>query len=531
MIENNSKPFDIKTILLVVIVGIVFFGWQKYLENKYPNIYKKTETNVVSDRKSSDPVPPAQSVVAQDNSTVGSLKNDSIEASEELRDKVFTKWWQGELSSVGMSLRDLKTTQFKNSDSNDIVLADKFPVFAFGVLGLNEVPNFKLSRLSPFSWDGIAELSDGSVIERKIEINETTGGLVFDTKIIKRGNLLKGVFVELTENLKDQAGGSILMPSFDVQEVVLRSADKMEHLKFDKELNKTFANTDLLGLSSQYFTTAFVDESTLKGVASIETQQNGTTRVRLTYEFPSAGDLPNIKSFAFVGAKSFDLLSATHDSLPKVINFGFFSAIAGQLLKLLKFLNQFVNNWGFAIILLTLIVRLIMLPLNIKSFKSMKRMQVIQPKLQAIREKFKDDPTALNRETMSLMKNEKVNPLGGCLPMLLQMPVFFALYQVLGQSVELYQAPFVLWIHDLSIKDPFYVLPVLMGVTLFIQQKTTPSTMDPQQAKIMMWMPVIFSVFTLGLPAGLTLYIFISTLFGVIQQQIFMMDSKQKEVK
>lgn len=528
MIENNSKPFDIKTVLLVIIVGVVFFGWQKYLENKYPNLYNKTETTSLSNDK----------VEANKSNTLAAeKKQDSvvhqafIQPVDEIRHKIVTDWWYGELSSLGMSLKDLKLNKFKDKENNDTVLADHFPVFNFGVLGLTQTPIFKLTKETANVWLGVAELSDGSVIERRLEINNKTGGLNFETKILKKGSEIKGFFVELKENLKNTANGSILMPNFDVQEVVLRSADKVEHLKFDKELNQTFLGSDIIGLSSQYFTTAFLDESSLKGTASIVTSSDGSTAVRLIYDFPAAGDLPVVKTFAFVGAKSFDLLFSTHESLTQIINFGFFSAIAGQLLKLLKFLNQFVNNWGFAIIFLTLIVRLIMLPLNIKSFKSMKRMQVIQPKLQAIREKFKDDPTSLNRETMLLMKNEKVNPLGGCLPMLLQMPVFFALYQVLGQSVELYQAPFIWWIQDLSIKDPFYVLPVLMGVTLFIQQKTTPSTMDPQQAKIMMWMPVIFSVFTLGLPAGLTLYIFVSTLFGVIQQQIFMMDNKNKEAK
>ena len=130
----------------------------------------------------------------------------------------------------------------------------------------------------------------------------------------------------------------------------------------------------------------------------------------------------------------------------------------------------------------------------------------------------------MNKEMMLLMKDQKVNPLGGCLPMLLQMPVFFALYQVLGQSIELYQAPFFGWIQDLSLKDPFFVLPVLMGISMFIQQKITPSTMDPAQAKIMQFIPLVFSIMMVSLPSGLTLYIFVSTLFGVTQQQIFMKD-------
>ena len=152
----------------------------------------------------------------------------------------------------------------------------------------------------------------------------------------------------------------------------------------------------------------------------------------------------------------------------------------------------------------------------------MKNMQKIQPLLTSVREKHKEDPTKMNQEVMALMKEHKVNPLGGCLPILLQLPIFIALYQVLGQSIEMYQAPFMWWIQDLSLKDPFFVLPVLMGVTMYLQQKFTPTTLDPTQAKIMMFMPVVFALFMVALPSGLTLYIFISTLFAVIQQKILM---------
>ncbi|MEK7355069.1 MAG: membrane protein insertase YidC, partial [Bdellovibrionota bacterium] len=180
------------------------------------------------------------------------------------------------------------------------------------------------------------------------------------------------------------------------------------------------------------------------------------------------------------------------------------------------------------IIILSIIVRLLVMPFTVYSYKSMKVMQQLQPEMTRIREKYKDKPAdqkmQMNQEIMDLMKRNKANPVGGCLPMLLQLPVFIALYAVLGQSIELYRAPFIFWIHDLSIKDPYYVLPVLMGITMYVQQKMTPTTMDPQQAKIMMWMPVIFSFFMISLPSGLTLYIFVSTLFGIIQQKVFMRD-------
>ena len=181
-----------------------------------------------------------------------------------------------------------------------------------------------------------------------------------------------------------------------------------------------------------------------------------------------------------------------------------------------------VGNWGVAIICLTLVVRILVLPANIYSYKSMRAMQVIQPQIKALREKFKDDQVKQQQEMMALMKAHKVNPVGSCLPVLLQFPIFIALYQVLGNSIELYQAPFGLWIHDLSLKDPFYILPVLMGLTMFVQQKITPNTMDPAQAKVMLMMPLLFTFFMVSLPSGLTLYMLVGAIFSVAQQMYFM---------
>jgi YidC/Oxa1 family membrane protein insertase len=183
-----------------------------------------------------------------------------------------------------------------------------------------------------------------------------------------------------------------------------------------------------------------------------------------------------------------------------------------------------------AVILLTAFVRLLVMPLYLMSYKSMNKMKVIQPQIQSLRERFKDDPTRLNQEMMTLMRSNKVNPVGGCLPMLLQFPVFIALYQVLAQSIELYQAPFGGWIHDLSLKDPYYVFPALMGVSMFVQQKITPTTLDPVQAKVMMFMPLIFIFFMINLPSGLAIYMFVSALLGITQQFVFMRQNQTAPV-
>ncbi len=219
--------------------------------------------------------------------------------------------------------------------------------------------------------------------------------------------------------------------------------------------------------------------------------------------------------------KNYDKLVGLGGNLKLAVDFGYFSVIAVPILRGLQFFYGLVGNYGIAIILLTLLIRLLIFPLNYKSLKSMKKMQSVQPQLQKIRERYKDNPQKMQQESMALFKKAGANPLGGCLPMILQLPIFFAFYRVLYEAVELVNAPFFGWVHDLSVKDPYYVLPVLMGVSMFLQQKMTPSqTVDPNQKKIMMIIPLVFTFFMKDLPAGLNLYIFVSTLFG-IGQQIF----------
>lgn len=213
-----------------------------------------------------------------------------------------------------------------------------------------------------------------------------------------------------------------------------------------------------------------------------------------------------------------DLASLGHN-LKNSVDFGIWGFFAVWILKGLQFFYKFVPNYGVSIILLTLLIRLITFPLQYKSFVSMKKLQLVQPELTKIREKFKDDPQRLQKESMELFKRSGANPLGGCLPLLLQMPVFFAFYKVLYSAVELVDAPFMLWIQDLSNKDQFYVLPVLMTIAMFLQQKLTPNTIsDPVQKKVMLFMPLIFGFIMKDLPSGLSLYIFVSTLFGILSQ-------------
>jgi YidC/Oxa1 family membrane protein insertase len=219
----------------------------------------------------------------------------------------------------------------------------------------------------------------------------------------------------------------------------------------------------------------------------------------------------------YLGAKDYHELEGAR--MLGLIDYGTFAKLAYPLLWLLRAFYGVVHNYGVAIILLTVLVRLLFYPLTLKSQKSMKAMQRLQPQIASLKEKYKDEPAKMQQEQMALFKTHKVNPMGGCLPMLVQLPVFIALYAVLGNSIELFQAPFFGWIQDLSTKDPYYIYPVLMGVSMFVQQKLTPAVgMDPAQQKVMMFMPVLFSGMMINLPSGLTMYIFVSTLLGIFQQ-------------
>ena len=221
----------------------------------------------------------------------------------------------------------------------------------------------------------------------------------------------------------------------------------------------------------------------------------------------------------YFGPKEVDLLKAAGSRLERSIDLGFFDLVAYPVLLGLKWMYNLIPNYGAVVILLTVVIKILFWPLSQKSYKSMKDMQKLAPLMEQLREKYKDDKEKLNREVMDLYKKYKVNPLGGCLPMLLQAPVFFALYTVLNGAVELRHAPFILWITDLSAKDPYYVTPVIMGATMFIQQKMTPSTTaDPMQQKVMMLMPVIFTFMFLNFSSGLVLYWLVNNVLSIGQQ-------------
>ncbi len=220
----------------------------------------------------------------------------------------------------------------------------------------------------------------------------------------------------------------------------------------------------------------------------------------------------------YAGPKEHDRLKKLNVGLEHIIDFGFFSILARPLFWILKFFYKVVGNYGWAIILLTILTRIPFIPITNKGQKSMKKLQQLQPKIKEIQKKYKKDPKRMQEEMMKLYKKHKVNPMSGCLPILIQIPVFFALYKVLLIAIELRGAPFMLWIKDLSQKDPYYILPIVMGITMFLQQKMTPTTTDAQQQKIMKYLPLIFTFLFLNFPSGLVLYWLVSNILGILQQ-------------
>lgn len=277
-------------------------------------------------------------------------------------------------------------------------------------------------------------------------------------------------------------------------------------------------------IQDKYFLSVLIPQKATAALAKKEGDKLVSAGVR--FAPPANGSTLAMQLYA--GPKEYDTLKLLSVGLEDTIDFGWFvfgswglvKAVAKPIFYVLRFLYEFTHNYGITIILLTLSIKLMFVPLQYKSYKSMKQMQVIQPKVLALQTKFKDDRERLNKELIKLYKDHKVNPVGGCLPMVLQMPVFVALFNILYMTIDLRQAPFMLWIKDLSVQDPYYVLPIIMGATMVIQQKITPTTMDPTQAKIMLFLPVFMTFLFVNFPAGLVLYWLTNNVLTITQQVV-----------
>jgi YidC/Oxa1 family membrane protein insertase len=301
------------------------------------------------------------------------------------------------------------------------------------------------------------------------------------------------------------------------------SDDKYQKYAFDKsEPLDVTTQGGWVAMLQQYFATAWIPSA--KDTNTFYTNNsNGISSIGFKGApfVVQPGAQQQVGSILWVGPELQVQMAAIAPHLDLTVDYGWLWFISQPLFKLLKFIHSFIGNWGFSIIIITFIVRGIMYPLTRAQYTSMAKMRMLQPKLAAMRERIGDDKQRMSQEMMALYKSEKVNPLGGCLPLVIQMPIFLALYYMLSGSIELRHAPFVLWIHDLSAQDPYFILPVMMGITMFFIQKMSPTTVtDPMQQKIMTFMPVIFTVFFLWFPSGLVVYYIVSNLVTILQQQL-----------
>ncbi|HAS4384555.1 TPA: membrane protein insertase YidC [Vibrio cholerae] len=349
--------------------------------------------------------------------------------------------------------------------------------------------------------------------------------VVFDVANNSGSEATLGMYAHLRQNLLD-SGGNLAMPTY--RGGAYSTSDvRYKKYSFDdmKDRNLSAPNdvtVNWVAMIQHYFASAWIPRDEPQAQLYSRVINNlGDMGIRTPNKTIANGDKAEFEATLWVGPKLQDQMAATAPNLDLVVDYGWLWFIAKPLHWLLSVIQTFVGNWGVAIICLTFIVRGAMYPLTKAQYTSMAKMRMLQPKLQAMRERIGDDRQRMSQEMMELYKKEKVNPLGGCLPILLQMPIFIALYWALMESVELRHSPFFGWIHDLSAQDPYYILPLLMGASMFVIQKMSPTTItDPMQQKIMTFMPVMFTFFFLWFPSGLVLYWLVSNIVTLIQQTL-----------
>jgi YidC/Oxa1 family membrane protein insertase len=454
---------------------------------------------------------------------------------------VETDLYTAEINTAGGDLRrlQLKAHRATENSNQPFVLFDERPehfyVAQSGLLG--ELPNHR----TQFSVQGTQhKLADGAgTVEVRLEAPPVNGVKVAKTYRFHRGTYVIDVDFEITNegtqplqpygyfqflrDDKEPAGSSAMLPTF-TGVGVYTGKEKFQKVPFgDIEKGKVpypkTSEDGWVAMLQHYFLSAWLPKNGVQRefyTRKIESLYSAGVIVPAPLVQPGATTRLAVPMYA--GPQEQDKLAELAPGLDLSVDYGWLTIIAVPLFWVLSWLYQWVGNWGVAIILLTVIIKLIFYPLSEASYRSMARMRVVAPKLQRLKEQYGDDRPRMQQAMMELYKTEKINPLGGCLPIVVQIPVFIALYWVLLASVELRQAPFMLWIKDLSQQDPYFVLPILMGATMIIQTRLNPVPPDPVQAKVMKIMPVVFSVFFFFFPAGLVLYWLVNNVLSIAQQ-------------
>jgi YidC/Oxa1 family membrane protein insertase len=493
---------DNKTVLAIILSIAVIIGYQLLFPPQQPELKPQQS---VTEKKAEVPEPLSLPLAP------------STPPAEEKKITIENNLYSAVLSSKGGTIRSWAIKAYKDKKGQDVILLKKPGVLPAVSMGAND--SFDLSQVN-FSVTGT---------DLKLDSHKDSGTIVFEYS--QAGVSVRRTYTFYSDTYKvdisDEVSGLpqywiTLGSDFGIYEgeaasgthvgPVLLAGTDLKDLKAKNLKEPTIVKENLKWIAQEdkYFFAALVP------VTPIVEAKAWTYKDSPVIAFESK---PGVNKFIlYAGPKEIKRLEKLNIGLEYIINYGFFSIIARPLFWILIFFHGFFGNYGWSIILLTIVTRLPFIPLLNKGQKSMRKLQELQPKMAEIREKYKKDPQKMQQEMTELYKKHKVNPVGGCLPMLLQIPVFFALYKVLLVAIELRGAPFMLWITDLSAKDPYYILPVVMGITMVIQQKMTPSTMDPKQAKLMMLMPIVFTFMFLNFASGLVLYWLVNNILSIIQQ-------------
>ncbi|MCS7203776.1 MAG: membrane protein insertase YidC [Thermodesulfovibrio sp.] len=490
----------VRALLAVILSMLILFATQ-YFYSKY---FRSSETKPSQVEKTLPKTEPEKPLVKEETKF--------LEREQKLREVIVENdVFKVIFSNEGATIKRVELKKYKDNKGNPIV----FTSYEIAPLGIfkkdsNEqikplftVDDSKASFKESDEATVVFTYSDSEVfIKRAFKLNKTDYSITVNEEIEGVGfyRVTLGKDFGIFEKEDAPHWGPVILKEADRVEInptKIKEAVSYKDINWIAQEDKYFFSALVPDTKSNQFT-VFPYKDTALIFAELSQGKN-TYRV-------------------FISPKEYDYLKKFNVGLEHIVDFGFFSIVARPLFWFLKFLYSFIGNYGFAIVILTIIVRIPFIPIVNRGQKSMQKLSELQPKLAQLKEQYKNDPQRLQKEILELYRKYKINPFTGCLPILLQLPIFFALYKVLTVAIELRQAPFVLWIQDLSVKDPYYVLPILMGATMFIQQKITPSTADPTQQKILLILPIIFTFLFLTFPSGLVLYWLINNIFGIAQQ-------------
>lgn len=513
-----------KKLWLALILSMVVIFFYPYLIKWY---YPQQSAPVVEQKAAE--APPSAGAPVQGQAPMAAAPEEPQKPVAEELTTVETPLFKAVFTSAGGGIKSLELRNYHVDLKNpaEVNAAQKVAILnsfrsQFDLGGTSEIPSLKPSSASLSLAEGASGkltyagvLSNGLTVEKTYTFSADTYFINTELKAFNSTGTALSVRADTVLNApvsgKDETGYH--------QGPIVKSEKELVRQKEDDKTLAGSSKLKWLGLEDKYFLAALIPLTEAQFAWVTEVPSPGSSRA--TLQFPvnlAPGGSSRLLYNTFLGPKEYDTLLKQKAGLEEAIEFGWFDWMAKPFLVVLNFFERYIGNYGIAIIVLTVIIKILFYPLTKKSLHSMRDMQRMQPQMAALKEKYKDDKQKMNKELMELYKRHKINPVGGCLPMVLQIPVFIALYEVLYVAIELRHAPFFLWITDLSAKDPYYITPILMGATMFLQQKMTPTSVDPAQQKIMMLMPIVFTFMFLSFPAGLVLYWLVNNVLSIGQQ-------------